>query len=199
MSVADLASTANPHDWPTPRRDFLLVAGGAFAAVGGAMALWPMLDQMNPDAATLAQSSIEVDLAALTPGQGLTVMWRRKPVFIRHRTPQEIASAQNVALDGLRDNQAHNPGLAESADARDANRVKAGHEQWLVVIGVCTHLGCVPGGTRMTDAKGAYGGWLCSCHWSQYDTAGRIRQGPAPRNLDVPPYAFLSDTKVQIG
>jgi ubiquinol-cytochrome c reductase iron-sulfur subunit len=181
------------------RRDFLMVAGSTFAAVGGAMALWPMLDQMNPDASTLAQASIEIDVASLVPGQAMTVMWRRKPVFIRHRTPAEIAAARDVPLESLRDGRARNLSLSDQADARDANRVIAGREQWLVVLGVCTHLGCVPRGQTPIEARGAFGGWLCSCHWSQYDTSGRIRQGPAPRNLDVPPYAFLSDTNIRIG
>lgn len=181
------------------RRDFLLVAGTAFAAVGVGMAIWPMLDQMNPNAATLADASIEVDLASVAVGQGLTVVWRRKPVFIRHRTSAEIEAARAVRLDTLRDNRAHNPAIADTADASDANRVKAGHDQWLVVIGVCTHLGCVPGGQRLTEPRGEFGGWLCACHWSQYDTSGRIRKGPAPYNLDVPPYAFLTDTKIRVG
>ena len=199
--MADIYNPAPvaPHPDSGTRRDFLLVAGSAFAAVGTAMALWPMIDQMNPDAGTLAESSIEVDLAPVALGQALTVLWRRKPIFIRHRTPQEIDASQKVQLNILRDDNARNPALPDSADAKDDNRVLKGHDEWLVLIGICTHLGCVPGGQRSSESKGPFGGWLCACHGSAYDTAGRIRKGPAPRNLDVPPYVFLSDTKIQIG
>jgi ubiquinol-cytochrome c reductase iron-sulfur subunit len=162
------------------RRDFLFITTGAVAAVGVGAAAWPFIDQMNPDASTLALSSIEVDLTQVPEGQILTVKWRGGPVFVRHRTPKEIKAADDVNVSELRDPQT------------DAQRVKK--PEWLIVVGICTHLGCVPIGH-----EGAYEGWLCPCHGSVYDTSGRIRQGPAPLNLAVPEYAFLSDTKVKIG
>ena len=173
----DLSSAAieNPS-----RRDFLFITTGAVAAVGAGAVAWPFIDQMNPDASTLALSSIEVDLSQVPEGQILTVKWRGGPVFVRHRTPKEIKAADDVNVSELRDPQT------------DAQRVKK--PEWLIVIGVCTHLGCVPIGH-----EGPFEGWLCPCHGSVYDTSGRIRQGPAPLNLAVPEYAFLSDTKVKIG
>lgn len=181
------------------RRDFLYIAAGGFAAVGSAMSLWPFIDQMNPDASTLSLASIEVDLTPIEKGQAITVMWRGKPVFIRHRTEEEIKTAQEVKLDDLPDAEARNADLSDDAPATDANRTKAGKEKWLVMVGVCTHLGCIPKGQRVGDIKGEYGGWFCACHGSHYDTSGRIRFGPAPRNLDIPPYAFISDEKIKIG
>jgi ubiquinol-cytochrome c reductase iron-sulfur subunit len=165
---------------PPNRRDFLFLATGAAGAVGVAALAWPFIDQMNPDATTLALSSIEVDLGAIPEGQIVTVKWRGGPVFVRHRTKKEIEEAQNVPLSELRDPQP------------DAQRVQK--PEWLIVVGVCTHLGCVPLGH-----EGKYEGWFCPCHGSMYDTSGRIRQGPAPLNLAVPNYAFLTDTKVKIG
>lgn len=169
------------------RRDFLTIAGSAFAAVGGALALWPFISQMNPDAGALALASTEVDLAPIKEGQAITVMWRGKPVFIRNRTKKEIEEARAVALKALPDPQA------------DADRVKAGKDNWLIIVGICTHLGCIPKGQNVGDMKGEYDGWFCPCHGSQYDTSGRIRKGPAPTNLPVPPYAFTSDTRIKIG
>ncbi|HXF52792.1 MAG TPA: ubiquinol-cytochrome c reductase iron-sulfur subunit [Hyphomicrobiaceae bacterium] len=169
------------------RRDFLTIAGPTFAAVGGALALWPFIHQMNPDAGALALASTEVDLAPIKEGQAITVTWRGKPVFIRNRTKQEIEAARAVALRDLPDPQP------------DAARVKKGHENWLVLIGVCTHLGCIPKGQNLGDVKGPYDGWFCPCHGSAYDTSGRIRQGPAPANLEVPPYEFVSDSRIRIG
>lgn len=166
-------------DEPT-RRDFLYVATGAVAAVGAAAAAWPLIDQMNPDASVLALASIEVDLSAVDVGQSITVKWRGKPVFIRHRTPKEIGEAEAVPLDALPDPQP------------DAERVE--RPEWLVMVGVCTHLGCVPLGQA-----GDFDGWFCPCHGSHYDTSGRIRKGPAPLNLEVPEYAFLSDERIKIG
>jgi len=183
----------------THRRDFLVLAGNAFAAVGGAAVLWPFIQQMNPDASALALASVEVDLTPVKLGQAITVMWRGKPVFIRNRTPDEIKQAQDVKLDDLRDQHAENDALPESARAADADRVKAGKENWLVLVGVCTHLGCIPKGQSIGDARGDFGGWFCPCHGSHYDTSGRIRKGPAPKNLEVPQYAFLSDSKIKIG
>ena len=181
------------------RRDFLFVATGAMAAVGAAAVVWPLIHQMNPDASVLSLSSIEVDLDAVEIGQAITVMWRGKPVFIRRRTDDEIQIAEKTPLDDLPDQLADNANMGADATATDANRVIEGHAQWLVLIGICTHLGCVPKGQSIGDERGEYGGWFCPCHGSHYDTSGRIRKGPAPRNLDVPPYAFVSDTKIKIG
>jgi ubiquinol-cytochrome c reductase iron-sulfur subunit len=171
---------------PTPpepnRRDFINIAAGAAAAGAGVATLWPFIDQMNPSADTLALASIEFDLSKVALGQEVAIKWRGKPVFVRHRTPQEIAAAQRDDHAGLKDPQT------------DAERVKPGKAEWLVVVGVCTHLGCVP-----LFGQGEYGGWFCPCHGSVYDTSGRIRKGPAPLNLVVPDYAFTSDTKVKIG
>ena len=165
------------------RRDFLFVATGAAAAVGAASFVWPLIAQLNPDASTVAGGApVEVDLAPIAPGQSIKVFWRGAPIFINHRTEQEIAAARAVDWKSLRDPQP------------DEARTKPGHEQWLVVNGICTHLGCIP-----AYHDGGYGGWLCHCHGSQYDSSGRIRQGPAPLNLALVPYEFLSDTKLRIG
>ena len=158
----------------------LYIATGAAAAVGVGAAVWPLISQMNPDASTLALASTEVDISSIPEGGILTVKWRGKPVFVRHRTAKEIADVQAVKVDTLPDPQA------------DSARVKK--PEWLVVVGVCTHLGCVPLGHQ-----GAHDGWFCPCHGSDYDASGRIRSGPAPRNLEVPAYTFVSDTKIQIG
>jgi ubiquinol-cytochrome c reductase iron-sulfur subunit len=189
---------ANTSDSDHSRRDFLQIASAGFLLVGGAAALWPLIDQMNPDASQLALASIEVDLAPVKEGQAITVVWRGKPVFIRHRTAKEIEEARAVPLDELPDPNAENMGLP-GATAIDENRVKPGKDQWLVLIGICTHLGCIPKGQAVGDVKGEYGGWFCPCHGSAYDTSGRIRKGPAPRNLEVPPYEFVSDTTIKIG
>jgi len=181
------------------RRDFIVIAAQAFAAVGAAVALWPFIHQMNPDASTQALASIEVDLTPIRTGQAITVLWRGKPVFIRNRTEEEVKAARAVRLGDLKDPLARNEALPERTRATDEARTKAGKENWLVLVGICTHLGCIPKGQSMGDARGDFGGWFCPCHGSHYDTAGRIRQGPAPRNLDVPPYAFLTDTKIKIG
>ena len=181
------------------RRDFLELAGGMFAAVGGAATLWPLIQQMNPDASALALASTEVDIAPIKEGQAITVMWRGKPVFIRNRTKEEIAKAKAVPMDELRDTSARNDALPEKATASDENRTKAGKENWLVLVGICTHLGCIPKGQAVVDSRGDFGGYFCPCHGSHYDTAGRIRKGPAPQNLEVPPYEFVSDTKIKIG
>jgi ubiquinol-cytochrome c reductase iron-sulfur subunit len=167
----------------TTRRDFLFVATGAAAAVGGLTTLWPFISQMNPDASTIAAGApIEVDLSPIAVGQDIKVFWRGKPIYISHRTKKQIEEARDVPLSSLPDPQP------------DQARVKEGHDQWLVVIGICTHLGCIP-----IAHEGKYDGFFCPCHGSQYDTSGRIRQGPAPANLVVPPYQFVSDTKIQIG
>lgn len=175
-------TTASSADHPT-RRDFLFVATGAVAAVGAAATVWPLVSQMNPDAATIAAGApIEVDLTPIAEGQDIKVFWRGKPIYISHRTKKQIEEAQNVQLSSLPDPQP------------DSARVKSGHDQWLVVVGICTHLGCIP-----IAHEGAYDGFFCPCHGSVYDTSGRIRQGPAPSNLAIPPYSFSSDTKIQIG
>jgi ubiquinol-cytochrome c reductase iron-sulfur subunit len=176
------------------RRDFLYIATGAVAAVGTALVAWPVIDQMNPDAAALALATVEVDISAVEEGQSLTVKWRGKPVFIRNRTPHEIEEAKSVPVADLPDPVARNANLPSDAPADDANRAAAGKENWLIQIGICTHLGCVPLGEQ-----GPYGGWFCPCHGSVYDTAGRIRSGPAPENLHIPQYAFVTDTNLRIG
>ena len=164
------------------RRDFLYIATAAVGAVGAAYAAWPLIDQMNPSADVLALASIEVGLGDISPGQSITVKWRGKPVFIRHRTEAEIAESEAVDASILRDPEP------------DSARVKDGHAEWLVMVGICTHLGCVPLGEA-----GEFGGWFCPCHGSHYDTSGRIRKGPAPLNLEVPDYAFIADDRIQIG
>ena len=176
------------------RRDFLYIATGAAGVVGTAMVAWPFIDQMNPDASVLALSSIEIDMAPVAVGQSITIKWRGNPVFIRHRTQKEIDDAKAVPVSDLPDPDARNANVKEGDPATDENRVVGGKEQFLVMVGVCTHLGCVPIGQQ-----GDYGGWLCPCHGSHYDTAGRIRKGPAPQNLGVPKYEYISDTKVRIG
>jgi ubiquinol-cytochrome c reductase iron-sulfur subunit len=181
------------------RRDFLIIAGNAFIAVGAAATLWPFVDQMNPDAGTQALASIEIDLAPVKQGQAITAMWRGKPIFIRNRTEAEIEAARATTPAELPDRSARNDLLPESTPADDSNRVKDGKANWLILVGICTHLGCIPKGQAMADSKGDFGGWFCPCHGSHYDTSGRVRKGPAPRNLEVPPYEFVSDTKIKIG
>jgi ubiquinol-cytochrome c reductase iron-sulfur subunit len=200
--MANSDSSTDPsisYDDDPSRRDVILIGAAAFAAIGGAAVLWPLLDQMNPDASTLSLASIDVDLAPVEEGQAITVMWRGKPIFIRHRTAQEIKDAEEVKLDQLIDPLARNANLADTAPATDANRAAPDKEPWLVMIGICTHLGCIPKGQAIADYKGEFGGWFCPCHGSQYDTAGRVRIGPAPENMYIPPYAFSSDTKIKIG
>jgi len=185
-------------DEPT-RRDFLYVATGAFAAVGGAAAIWPLIDQMNPDASMLALATVEVDISAIEVGQSITVMWQGKPVFIRRRTEEEIEMAKAVPVDSLPDPVARNENITGEVPATDENRAAEGKEEWLIMVGICTHLGCIPKGQKVGDAQGDFGGWFCPCHGSHYDTAGRIRKGPAPMNLAVPVYSFLSDDRIQLG
>jgi len=183
-SPADAAALHGPE---VTRRDFLFVATGAVAAVGVAAVAWPFIHQMNPAADVLALSSVEVNISAIEVGQAITVKWRGKPVFIRRRTPAEIEAAVATPLADLPDPQA------------DSARVKEGKSEWLVLVGVCTHLGCIPLGQKPGDQKGDFGGWFCPCHGSHYDTSGRIRRGPAPLNLAVPEYSFVSDTLVRVG
>lgn len=189
-----MASTDTAAHQQPSRRDFLYIATGAVGAVGAVMTAWPLVDQMNPDAAALALATVEVDITALEPGMSLTVKWRGKPVFIRNRTEQEIEEAKAVPISELKDPDARNPNLPAGVEATDANRAAPGQENILVQIGICTHLGCVPLGQQ-----GPFGGWFCPCHGSAYDTAGRIRLGPAPENLHIPQYEFTSDTQIRIG
>lgn len=177
------ASKANKPD--ETKRDFLQLTAASFGAVGVGIIAWPFVDSLNPAKDTLALASIEVDLAPIETGQSITVMWRGKPVFIRKRTEAEIAEAREVEVANLIDKQS------------DEDRVQK--PEWLVMVGICTHLGCVPVGQKSGEVKGDYGGWFCPCHGSHYDTSGRIRKGPAPKNLAVPPYEFLTDTRIRIG
>lgn len=169
------------------RRDFIALTAGALAAVGGASVAWPFIDSMNPSADVLALSSVEVDLSPIKEGQTIKVKWRGVPVFIRHRTKADIEEARKVSLNELPDPQ------------KDEERVQKGQEQWLVMVGVCTHLGCIPLGGAGDFNGNDGGGWFCPCHGSHYDTSGRIRKGPAPKNLAVPQYTFLSDNRIKIG
>jgi ubiquinol-cytochrome c reductase iron-sulfur subunit len=186
----DASARASPT-----RRDFLFVATGSMAAVGGALATWPLIAQMNP-AAGIAPDSVWVDLAPIRPGQAITVAWRGQPVIIRHRTGDEIARARDTMLDGLPDPYARNAALPTKAPATDANRTIARQPQWLVVVGLCTHLGC-----RLTDKDLPDGveGWFCPCHAARFDLSGRVRGGPALTNLAVPPWRFVAADKIEIG
>lgn len=178
------AATEHGHEGET-RRDFLQLATGAFGAVGVAAVAWPFIQQMNPAADTLALATIEVDISKIAVGQAIKVKWRGKPVFIRHRSKAEIDSAAATKAGDMIDPE------------EDKARVQKA--EWLVLVGVCTHLGCIPLGTSQGETKGDFNGWFCPCHGSHYDTSGRIRKGPAPRNLEVPQYTFVSDTVVKIG
>ncbi len=166
----------------TTRRDFVTLTASSMTAVGAACATWPLVDSLNPSADVLAMSSIEVDISGVPEGKTMTVKWRGKPVFITHRTQRDVEESVNTPMSDLVDPET------------DSDRVKKGYEKWLVTIGICTHLGCVP----LSD-KGEYDGWFCPCHGSHYDKSGRIRKGPAPLNLAVPPYEFVSDTIIKIG
>ena len=183
--AASKTKKAAPATEQKSRRDFIVVATYAMGAVGAGAFAWPLIDQMNPAADTLALASIEVDVSKIAEGQSITLKWRGKPVFIRHRTKTEIDEAlQDDALD-MRDPQV------------DRDRVQK--PEYLVVLGVCTHLGCVPLGQKVGEVRGEYDGWFCPCHGSHYDSSGRIRKGPAPTNLEIPPYSFLSDDVIKIG
>ena len=188
-AVPSGASAATDHDAPADprRRDYLQIGAVAFAGVGVGVIALPLVNQMNPSADVLAQSTTEVDLSAIQPGQAIKTSFRKQPLFVRNLTPKEIAEADAVAVGSLRDPQT----LEE--------RTKTGKKNWLITLGVCTHLGCVPLGAGEGENKGPFGGYFCPCHGSAYDTAGRIRQGPAPTNLHVPDYEFTSDTVVTVG
>ncbi|AAU03742.1 ubiquinol-cytochrome c reductase iron-sulfur subunit [Rickettsia typhi] len=177
-----MSDTEDNRNKQTTRRDFIVLTASSVAAVGAACAFWPIIDSLNPSTDVLALSSIEVDLSSIAIGQTVTVKWQGKPIFITNRTPDGIASARAVKMSELIDPE------------KDEVRVKAGHDNWLVTIGICTHLGCVP-----LSNQGEYNGWFCPCHGSQYDSSGRVRKGPASLNLVVPPYIFISDTKIRIG
>lgn len=198
MTTADLN-----EDGEHTRRDFIHIFGIATAAVGAGAVAWPLVSQMNPDASVLALATKEVDLSAIQEGQAIKVMWQGKPVFIRHRTAAEIEEAEATALTALKDPVARNDNIAGGEPATDANLVTGADGQarpeWLILVGVCTHLGCIPLGTSAGENRGDYNGWFCPCHGSHYDLAGRIRKGPAPENLLVPPYEFTTDTVVKIG
>ena len=173
-----------PHN--DGRRDFLALTAASFGAVGAGSVAWPFINSMNPAKDTLALSTTEVDLTPIALGQSITVMWRGKPIFIRHRTEEEIKAAEDVELAALIDPQT------------DDSRVQT--RQWLVLVGICTHLGCVPTGQKVGEGRGEYNGWFCPCHGSHYDTSGRIRKGPAPKNLEIPPYEFINNnTAIKIG
>ena len=181
------------------RRDFLYVATGAAGAVTVGAAVWPLVDQMNPSADVLALSSIQIDVSSLEPGSQLTQLWLGKPVFVRRRTPEEIEAARATPVEDLPDPLARNANMDDGAAALDTDRTVAPFEgddtgEWLVMVGVCTHLGCVPLGNA-----GEFGGWFCPCHGSHYDTSGRIRKGPAPENLPVPVAAFIGDGILKLG
>jgi ubiquinol-cytochrome c reductase iron-sulfur subunit len=183
-----MTKKTNTTDEPQKsKRDFLYLTTAATAAVGAASVGWAFIDSMNPAADTLALASTEVNIAPIEVGQAITVMWRGKPVFVRRRTPEEIEKAESIDVANLRD--------PESDDARTLD----GKAEWLVVVGICTHLGCVPLGQKPSEVKGEYDGWFCPCHGSHYDTSGRIRKGPAPKNLAVPEYDFTTETTIKIG
>ncbi len=187
MATLEESQAANGPDDGVRRRDFINIAAVSFAGVGAAAVTIPLINQMSPSADVLALSSTEVDISKIAPGQAIKTKWRKQPVFVRNLTPQEISAARTVPLSELRDPQS----LAE--------RTKPGKENWLITLGVCTHLGCIPLGTGEGENRGDYGGYFCPCHGSHYDTAARIRKGPAPTNLLVPDYEFTSDTVVTIG
>lgn len=184
MATKTKSAKGGKQDGET-RRDFLQLTAGAFGAIGAGAVAWPLVNSLNPAKDTLALATTEVDLGPVLEGQSITVMWRGKPVFIRRRTAKEIEEAKSVDVSTLGDKQT------------DEERVQK--PEWLVLVGICTHLGCVPVGQKTTEARGDYGGWFCPCHGSHYDTSGRIRKGPAPKNLAVPPYEFVSDTLIKIG
>ena len=188
VGVTDSESQENdssPHE--ETRRHFLMISTVSVGAIGAGLAAWPFIDLMNPSKDVLALASTEIDLSGIEEGQSITAMWRGKPIFIRRRTDREINEAQTVKLSDLKDPET------------DDQRVKKGKSQWLVMVGICTHLGCIPMGNKSGQTRGEYNGWFCPCHGSHYDTSGRIRKGPAPKNFPIPPYKFLSDNTILIG
>jgi ubiquinol-cytochrome c reductase iron-sulfur subunit len=192
MAMANPAGRSASADDGVVRRDFLYLGTGALGAVGAAVVAWPFIHSMNPAADALALATTDVNLTPIAEGQAITVVWRGKPVFVRHRTAQEIEAARRASLDEVKGERQTDQSRVRRFDNREM-------AQWLVVVGVCTHLGCVPTGQKPMESKGDYGGWFCPCHGSHYDTSGRIRRGPAPRNLEVPSYQFLNATTIRIG
>nr|WP_203595460.1 ubiquinol-cytochrome c reductase iron-sulfur subunit [Salipiger sp. PrR002] len=193
----DPVSQAEDHEGT--RRDFLFYATGGAGVVATGAAVWPLVNQMNPSADVRALSTIRVDVSGVESGSQLTVKWLGKPVFIRRRTEAEIEEARSVTMDQLVDTEARNENVAAGADATDQNRTLDEAGEWLVMMGVCTHLGCVPLGNAGDYTAGGVGGWFCPCHGSHYDTAGRIRKGPAPQNLHVPVASFVEETTILLG
>jgi ubiquinol-cytochrome c reductase iron-sulfur subunit len=193
QAESNTSAPATAEAQPT-RRDFLYIATAAMGAVGVGGLAWPFIAQMNPDASALALASTEVDISSIAEGEQVSVMWRGKPVFIRYRTAEEVEAAKAVAMADLPDPLARNANTSGSEAATDENRAVPGNENLLLMVGVCTHLGCIPLGQA-----GDFGGWFCPCHGSHYDTAGRIRRGPAPENLPIPQYAFSSESVIVIG
>lgn len=188
---------ADPESPKPTRRDFLHVATATTGAVGACFAALPLIDQMNPSSAVSAEAVLDIDIAAIAQGQQAVFKWRGHPLAVRRRTEAEIAAARAVPLAALIDPLARNANLSEDAPAIDANRVIK--PEWLVLVGVCTHLGCTPKAATESAPQGRFGGWLCHCHGSEFDTAGRVRTGPAAQNLLIPPYRFLSSTKIRVG
>jgi ubiquinol-cytochrome c reductase iron-sulfur subunit len=187
--MAEIGLTSQPR-----RRDFIVQAAGAFVGVGNAVVLWPFIDQMNPNNATPPPATTDVDLAPIQPGQAISVLWRGLPVFVRNRTREEIQHARSTPLADLPDRFARNQALSEKTIAYDTNRTKEGHDNWLVVVGVCTHLGC-----HLKSQGDAGEAWFCPCHAARFDLSGRVRSGPARTNLLVPPYRFLTASKIRLG
>ncbi len=188
MDSPNSSSTGHaPYDRQKARRDFLTITTAAMGAVAAGSALWAVADTMNPAADTLALATTEVDVSSVAEGQTITTVWRGKPIFIQRRLQADVEKIRDEEWQTLRDPQS------------DEQRVQKGHDNWLVLIGVCTHLGCIPMGSKVGQPKGEFEGFFCPCHGSHYDASGRIRKGPAPKNLEVPPYAFVSDTLIRIG
>jgi ubiquinol-cytochrome c reductase iron-sulfur subunit len=192
-----MGASNTTHEAEPTRRDFIHILATTTAVVGAAGVAVPLIHQMNPDASVLAMSTKEVDLSALEIGQAIKVMWQGKPVFIRRRTAEEIKESEQTPLSALKDPKARIANQPANADAEDDLRVLK--PEYIVVVGVCTHLGCVPLGTAQGEVRGDFGGWFCPCHGSHYDNSGRIRKGPAPENLAVPKYQFVTDTTIRIG
>lgn len=192
-----MSATDSTHEAEPTRRDFIHILAGATTVVGAAGVVVPLVHQMNPDASVLALSTKEVDVSALEVGQAIKVMWQGKPVFIRRRTAEEISESEETPISSLKDPVARNDNISGKVDAEDKNRVVK--PEYIVVVGVCTHLGCVPLGTSQGEVRGDFGGWFCPCHGSHYDNSGRIRKGPAPENLPVPKYQFVTDAMIRIG
>lgn len=191
-----MAEIASPQ---LARRDFMLRAAQAFVGVGSAMGLWPLIDQMNPNGASPPLEVKDVDLTPIQPGQAISVPWRGEPIFIRNRTAEEVRIARSAPVSDLPDRFARNAALPKSASAHDANRTKHGHDNWLVVAGLCTHMGCILKPQDAATAVTTGEGWLCPCHAARFDLSGRVRSGPARTNLAVPSYDFLTDTQLRLG